>query len=141
MTDEQKYLNAGQRIYIEWDRALAANDVEGLLALYTPDATLESPLIPHLLDKAEGICRGQAELRELFEILAVRKPNLRKYYRTPCLQLERLIMWEYPRHTPAGEQMDFCEVMHLSEDGLIESQRVYWGWRGVKVMQQDAYHR
>ena len=50
-------------------------------------------------------------------------------------------MWEYPRDTPDGEQMDFAEVMNINDDGLIQSQRVYWGWRGVKVMRDDDYHR
>jgi hypothetical protein len=141
MTENTKYKDAADRIYHEWDQALANNDVEALLALYATDASLESPLIPHLLNKPEGICQGQAELRLLFEQLAKRKPNLRKYYRTPCLKQGNLIMWEYPREAPDGEQMDFAEVMNLNEAGLIQSQRVYWGWRGVKVIQDDDYHR
>ena len=31
-------------VYHAWDRALAANDVEALLALYADDATIESPI-------------------------------------------------------------------------------------------------
>ncbi len=49
-------------------------------------------------------------------------------------------MWEYPRETPDGEQMDFVEVMEL-EDGRIRRHRVYWGWRGVSVMETNQYHR
>jgi len=33
------------------------------------DATLESPLIRHLLKKEEGICRGREELRKLLSVL------------------------------------------------------------------------
>jgi hypothetical protein len=36
--------------------------------------------------------------------------------------------------------MDFVEVMEI-ENGLIEHHRVYWGWRGVSVILDDAYHR
>ena len=36
--------------------------------------------------------------------------------------------------------MDFVEVMELA-DGLIQRHCVYWGWRGIKVIQDDAYHR
>ena len=39
-----------------------------------------------------------------------------------------------------GEQMDFVEVMELA-DGLIHRHRVYWGWFGVKLLEQDRYHR
>jgi ketosteroid isomerase-like protein len=41
-------LKAVERIYRDWDKALSENDVERLLAIYAPDATIESPLIPHL---------------------------------------------------------------------------------------------
>lgn len=135
------YKDAAERIYFEWDKTLANNDVEGLLALYAEDAVLESPLVPYLLNTADGICRGKNEIRELIEKVAERKPNLRKYYRTPCLKEGNLIMWEYPRQTPQGEQMDFAEIMNLNSDGLIQSHRIYWGWRGVKVLQEDAYYR
>ena len=43
-------------------------------------------------------------------------------------------MWEYPRATPTGEQIDLVEVMEL-RDGLIQRHRVYWGWFGVKALQ------
>lgn len=141
MHNTQKYNNAADRIYHEWDRALAENKVENLLLLYAKDAVLESPLVPHLLNQASGVCVGHEELKQLLLMLAKRKPDLRKYYRTPCLRLNNLIMWEYPRLTPNGEQMDFAEIMNLNDQGLIQSHRVYWGWRGVKVMQDDAYHR
>jgi ketosteroid isomerase-like protein len=38
-----------ERIYHDWDKALAKNDAVALLALYAPDGTLESPLVPHLM--------------------------------------------------------------------------------------------
>ena len=139
--NKSTYTDAAERIYHEWDKALAQNDINALLALYAEDAVLESPLIPYLLNKEEGICRGHAEIREIVEQVAIRKPNLRKYYRTPCLKLGNLIMWEYPRNSPGGEQMDFAEIMDLNEKGVIESHRVYWGWRGVKVLKDDAYRQ
>ena len=49
-------------------------------------------------------------------------------------------MWEYPRETPDGEQMDFTEVMEI-ENGLIQKHRVYWGWFGFNVLKNDRYHR
>lgn len=141
MHDTQEYSDAADRIYHEWDKALSMNNIDSLLLLYAEDAVLESPLIPHLLNQEEGVCRGHYELKHLLLELAKRKPGLRKYYRTPCLKLDRLIMWEYPRQTPNGEQMDFAEIMNLNYQGLIQSHRVYWGWRGIKVLQDDAYHR
>jgi hypothetical protein len=49
-------------------------------------------------------------------------------------------MWEYPRATPDGDQMDFAEVMDI-RDGLIQHHRVYWGWFGVGVLDRDEYRR
>jgi len=141
MSTEPFYKDAADRIYHEWDDALANNDAEALLALYAKNAVLESPLIPHLLSNEEGVCRGTKEISALFELLAQRKPSLRKYYRTPCLKQGNLLIWEYPRETPQGEQMDFVEVMELNDAGLIQYHRVYWGWRGVKVIQDDGYHQ
>jgi ketosteroid isomerase-like protein len=128
-------------VYHAWDRALAANDVEALLALYAEDATIESPLIPHLMGTEQGVCRGHKEMRPFFEVVAKRKPQLRHYHRDGYFTDGKKIIWEYPRAAPDGEQMDFVESMELNDSGLIQSHRVYWGWRGVKVMQHDQYHR
>jgi hypothetical protein len=127
-----------ERIYHEWDAALASNDPERLLALYAPDAVLESPLIPHLLGGAQGVCRGHQELRCLFEILARRKPPLRQHHRPGYFTDGRTLVFEYPRAAPGGEQMDFVEVMDIA-GGLIQYHKVYWGWRGVQVLQRDEY--
>jgi ketosteroid isomerase-like protein len=129
-----------ERIYHAWDDALHHHKLADLLALYAPDATLESPLIPHLLGTDTGVCRGHAEIRALLERVFERKPPLRRHHRTGFLTDGSTLMFEYPRVTPEGEQMDFVEVMEI-QDGLIAAHRVYWGWRGVKVLADDAYHR
>jgi ketosteroid isomerase-like protein len=129
-----------KHIYHAWDDALHHHKLEEMLSLYAPDAILESPLIPHLLGTEQGICRGHAEIRALLLQVFDRKPPLRRYYRTGYLTNGRTLMFEYPRSAPDGEQMDFIEVMDI-ENGLITHHRVYWGWRGVKVLQEDAYHR
>lgn len=51
------------RIYRDWDKALSENDAKALLQLYAPNAVIESPLIPHLIGKPEGICRGHEEMK------------------------------------------------------------------------------
>ena len=47
-----------KHIYHEWDDALSKLDVERLLAFYAPDATLESPLVRHLLKTDRGVLRA-----------------------------------------------------------------------------------
>lgn len=132
---------AVERIYHDWDAALASNDAAALAALYAPDAIIESPLIPHVLGWETGICRGREQIRAFFKTIATRKPTVRRHYRTGYFTDGKMLMWEYPRATPNGEQMDFVEVMELNDAGLIQHHRVYWGWFGVNVLKQDAYHR
>jgi hypothetical protein len=36
--------------------------------------------------------------------------------------------------------MDFVEVMEIA-DRLIQRHCVYWGWRGIQIIQDDAYHK
>lgn len=129
-----------ERIYHAWDEALGKKDIEGALALYAPDATLESPLIPYLLGGNSGICQGRDALRHFVEMVFQRTPLVRKRFRTSFLTDGNQLMWEYPRAAPDGEQMDFVEVMEI-RDGLIQHHRVYWGWFGLGVLQRDEYRR
>jgi hypothetical protein len=130
-----------EHIYHEWDKALSQNDMDALLALYAQDAILESPLVAHILNQERGVCHGHKELKPLFRILATRKPKVRQFYRTDYLTDGKRFMWEYPRKTPKGDQMDFVEVMELNDEGLIQYHRVYWGWYGFGVLQRNEYHQ
>lgn len=140
LTDQEKLKSAAKDIYQAWNKALANNDVDGLLSLYAPDAIIESPLIPYLLKIDSGICKGREELRLLLEKVAERKPLIRKYFKQNFFTDGKTLIFEYPRQTPDGEQMDFVEVMEIKH-GLIQYHRVYWGWRGFKVIHEDLYHR
>jgi ketosteroid isomerase-like protein len=122
-----------------WEKALANHDPEALLACYAADATLESPVAAHVLG-GRGVVRGHDELRPFLEEVLARTPDERHYHRETFFTDGRRAIWEYPRQTPDGEQMDFVEVMEI-EHGLIQSHRVYWGWRGVEILNNDEYHR
>jgi len=111
-----------------------------MIAIYSPDATLESPLVPYITGRTNGVLNGREEIRKLLHRAAPRKPGSRTYYRRGYFTDGRVLVWEYPRATPDGEQMDFFEVMEI-EDGLIKRHRVYWGWRGVEVLKADAYYK
>lgn len=129
-----------ERVYHAWNEALFGNDMAALLALYAPNATIESPVIPHLLGLERPIY-GIEEIRALLEKVTANKPPRRRYYRTGYLTDGKKLMWEYPREAPNGEQMDFVEVMELNEDGLIQKHRVYWGWFGLGILKRDEYHK
>ena len=53
-----------ERIYRLWDEALGKRDLEASLALYAEDASIESPLVQHLLRTREGAVQGKSALRK-----------------------------------------------------------------------------
>lgn len=129
---------AAARIYRAWDAALGAKDLDASIVLYAENATLESPLIRHLLGIEAGVIQGHEALCRFVEIVFHRTPQLRRRYRRGFFTDGTMLMWEYPRCTPEDEQMDLVEVMEL-RDGLIQHHRVYWGRFGVKMLQEDRY--
>jgi ketosteroid isomerase-like protein len=126
-------------IYKEWNEALSSKNMEMLLNLYADDIVLESPLIPHLLEQESGVAEGKVLLRKLLEILFKTQPEKRQFYRKNYFTDGKTLMWEYPRLTPTGEQMDFAEIMEI-KNGKIQKHRVYWGWYGVNVLKRDEHH-
>jgi ketosteroid isomerase-like protein len=139
MTDQEAN-PAIEHGYQAWDEALGAKDLDAAMALYKPDATLESPLVCHLLGTDDGVIRGRDRLREFVRQVFEHQPPQRRRFRTGFLTDGTRLTWEYPRQRPDGEQMDFVEVMEL-EDGLIAHHRVYWGWFGVGMLLRDEHGR
>jgi ketosteroid isomerase-like protein len=121
-----------KQVYEAWDAALGARDLDASMALYHPDATLESPLIRHLLGTEQGIVRGRENLRAFVERVFANEPPERRRVRSALLTDGSRITWEYPRETEDGDQMDIVEVMEI-DDGLIRAHRVYWGWNSVRL--------
>jgi hypothetical protein len=134
MTATQTELEAARRIYVAWDDALGRKDLDDSMRLYTEDVTLESALVRHVLGTETGIIHGRRDLREFVKILYERPLPQRERYRGELFTDGKTLMWEYPRLTPSGEQIDLVEVMEL-KDGLIHKHRVYWGWFGVRALQ------
>ncbi len=140
LSDNDAAIWAAEGIYHAWDEALGRKDLDASLSLYAEDATLESPLIRHLLGTDAGVISGRANLRGFVERVFHRNPPLRQRHRSGFFTDGATLMWEYPRITAQGEQLDLVEIMEL-KDGLIQHHRVYWGWLGVKVLQEDRYRR
>ena len=127
-----------EAIYQAWAKAFADRDLEAVLALYAPDAMLESPLVNNLLRTERGTVEGRENLRKFFGIILESTPPLKNRHRANFFTNGKVMMWEYPRVTPGGEQTDMAEVMEL-KDGLIHRHRIYWGWGGTKLLQKDQY--
>ncbi len=125
-----------QYVHDEWDRRTRAHDIDGLLDLYLPDAMLESPLVPRVMDTTSGVLTGHRQLREFFERGTRGRPNdLVRFHRSGqfLFEVDRLV-WEYPRYTPEGDQVDITEVMDLAGP-KIRHHRIYWGWFGAPLLQ------
>ena len=122
-----------ERIYQLWDDALGKKDLEASLSLYADDATIESPLVQHLMKTKEGVIQGKDQLRRFITLVFQSNPPQRKRFRTGFFSDGRVIMWEYPRATPGDDQMELVEVMEI-QSGLIHRHRVYWGWYALNVL-------
>lgn len=131
-SQESRTIDPVTHIFEAWDAALGAKDLDASLALYHPDATLESPLVRHLLGTSEGIVRGQDDLRAFVTRVFASQPPERRRFRMGFLTDGTHLTWEYPRQAADGEQLDLVEVMEI-RDGLIQHHRVYWGWYSVKL--------
>ena len=125
-----------RHIYEKWHETVTARDLEGVLALYAEDATMETPAILALVDGSQdAILKGRSEIRKLFaNFFQVFGHEFGELYRPGLFFADgRLLTWEYPRKTPHGEQIDLFESMDI-ENGLIAYHRVYWGWKGFRAL-------
>ena len=124
-----------EQVYRKWHECARDGDVAGLISLYAPDATFESPLVPALLEQPSGMLRGHDEIPRFLAEGTRRRPNaLVRWYRTGSYFTDRrTLIWEYPRETPDGDQVDILEVMEIA-DGEIQHHRIYWGWFGTRLL-------
>ena len=137
MSGQERPADPITHIFEAWDAALGARDLDASMALYQPDATLESPLVRQLLGTSEGIVRGRENLRAFAARVFASQPPERQRFRMGFLTDGSHLTWEYPRRAGDGEQMDLVEVMEV-RDGLIQHHRVYWGWYSVRLYDQLA---
>ena len=137
MSGQERPADPITHIFEAWDAALGARDLDASMALYQPDATLESPLVRQLLGTSEGIVRGRENLRAFAARVFASQPPERRRFRMGFLTDGSHLTWEYPRQADDGEQMDLVEVMEV-RDGLIQHHRVYWGWYSVRLYDQLA---
>lgn len=121
-------------IYEQWHEFAKTKNVMALIDLYADDSIFESPLVPVILDNMDsGILMGRQQILHFLIEGTKRRPNeLVRWYRTgKYLTDGNLLVWEYPRATPNGEQIDILELMEI-EKGKIKYHRIYWGWKGLR---------
>lgn len=128
-----------KEIYEKWHKYAKERETKALIELYAEDAVLESPLVPILMNKDSGILRGKTEILAFLNEGTRRRPNeLVRWYRTGKYFITGdVLVWEYPRQTPDGEQVDILELMEI-RNGLIVNHRIYWGWFGTQMLIKSA---
>ena len=127
------------RIYRQWHDHARNRDTAALIGLYADDAVFESPLVPVIMHTDSGMLRGRERILAFLEEGTRRRPNeLVRWYRTgQYLVAGDTLVWEYPRQTPDGDQIDILELMQI-RDGLICHHRIYWGWFGTQMLLASA---
>lgn len=128
-------MNDHETIYNLWHEYASTKNVADLIELYSPHAIFESPLVPILLNRKEGVLQGKSEIHTFLIEGTQRRPNdLVRWYRTGTyFSKGNTLIWEYPRNTPDGNQLDILELMEI-ENKLIVNHRIYWGWLGTQLL-------
>jgi uncharacterized protein (TIGR02246 family) len=132
-TDEQI-----RHVFDEWHRAVKDQDAEGMAALYAHDGVLETPAVLALWpEREDAVVHGRDAIAQFFaQSFQARSGEgvFEDWFRSGRYFSDgRLLIWEYPRETPKGDQTDVVESMDL-ENGLITHHRVYWGWVGFNKL-------
>lgn len=135
-------MNDFQETYERWHNYAKGRDVASLIDLYAEDAVFESPLVPAILDQESGVLNGRTEILQFLEEGTRRRPNdLVRWYRTgQYFTNNDTLIWEYPRATPEGEQIEIVEVMQIVR-GKIKNHRIYWGWFGCHQLIGSAVRK
>jgi len=121
------------RIYEQWHELAKTGNVTQLIDLYDEHAIFESPLVPAILDSAiSGTLVGRVQILHFLQEGTKKRPNeLVRWYRTGKYFTDgETLIWEYPRVTPEGDQIDILELMEITQ-GKIKYHRIYWGWKGI----------
>lgn len=131
-------VTSAERTLRAFDAAWALADEAAILALFAEDASLESPLVPRLLNRSEGVLRGREEIRGMIRALLERAIPWGKH-EAPIIQGNRAAV-EFRSARSDGEQfysVDLIEFWH----GKIQSLRAYSGWRALAALREDGQAR
>ncbi len=109
-----------------WLAAFNGRDLEGLLALYEPDAVHTSPKLRAKDSATNGEIRGTSALRAWWADAMQRLPRLRYEERHLTAMGDRVFM-EYLRTNPGEPEYMVAEVLVVAASGKIRASHVYHG--------------
>ncbi len=125
MKDEP--ITTPERVISDMEAAFARNDVEGLVALFAQDATLESFLVSRVFNRNDGVARGRGEIREMVRTLMERRVPWGGH--EPPIIRGNTVAVEFRTATSNSEKFS-VDIIEL-RDGKIQSLRAYAGWRAL----------
>jgi hypothetical protein len=98
----------------EWIQSWNQHDLEAILAHYTDDVVLVSPVAAERLGDPSGTIRGKAALRRYFALGLEAHPNLRFEIRDVLWGVQSVVLYyQNQRGTMTGE------FMELAPDGRV----------------------
>jgi len=121
-----------EQLLSDLEAAFSRNDVEAIVALFAPDATIESYLVSRIFNRTDGVCRGRAEIREL--VLALSKRGRPWGRHDPPIIQGNTVAIEYKSASSDAEKFS-VDIIEL-KDGTIQSLRAYAGWRAIVTSDQ-----
>ncbi len=127
-------LSSVEQVVVAMEDAWSRNDVEGVVAVFAPDATLESPLVSRVMNRGEGVCHGRDEIREV--VRAIIKRGRPWDGHAPPIVRGNTVAVEYTSPSSDANQVsvDIIEV----KNGMIQSLRAYLGWRAITATNGQA---
>jgi ketosteroid isomerase-like protein len=132
MTDEQA--TTAERVLRDMEAAFSRNDVEGVVALFAENATIESYLVARIFHRKEGVCHGHAEIRELIRALAKRGTPWGGHG-APLIHGNTIAV-EY--NAASSDTQKFSVDIIELKGGKIQSLRAYAGWRAIMALTGEA---
>ena len=117
----------GEQFVRAFDNAWSRNDLEGAVALFAENATLESPLVQRLLHRSEGVLQGRDEIRAM--VRALMQGGRAWGDHEPPVIRDHTVVLEFRRPGSEGEHYS-VDIIEL-RDGKIQSLRAYAGWRAL----------
>lgn len=114
-----------RRIAETWLACFERRDLDGLLALYTKDATHTSPKIRVRHPETGGLLRGKPAMRAWWQDSFDRLPSMKYVPASITADSDRVFM-EYVREVAGEAPMPVAEVLDI-RDGKIVASRVFHG--------------
>jgi ketosteroid isomerase-like protein len=123
-----------EQVLSDMEAAFSRNDIEGLVALFAQDATIESFLVTRVFNRKEGVCRGRAEIRELIRAL-MKRGRPWGGHEPPIIRGNTVaVEFRGPSSDTEKFSVDIIEV----REGKIQSLRAYAGWRALVALTGEA---